>query len=364
MPILHQFLTGAAAGDAITGQTLLMQKWLQELGFTSHIFAEFIDETMVEFVRPLASYRPSRQEKQVIYHHSLGSNVAPLLLQQKAALVLIYHNVTPPQFFARIDPAWAAMARLGQKQLQQICAKTTLALADSAYNAAEMVAAGYEKTAVLPITLDETRYQLPHNSQLAYHIHHPSILFVGRIAPNKKQEDLLQLLYAYHRIQPNAHLYLVGSRWEVGYDKWLEQRAADMGLANHVTLTDKLSQQDMITYYAHADVYVSMSEHEGFGLPLLESMYFGLPVLAYSTTAVPDTMGQAGIRFHQKDFAQLAELIDYLMTNPPFRQRIIETQHRHVAQFLEPQVRQKFCSYLREAGILTNQAALCSNTAP
>lgn len=356
MPILHQFLTGAAAGDAITGQALLMQKWLHDLGLTSHIFAEFIEETMLDRIRPLTAYRSSRQEKHVIYHHSLGSNVAPLLLRQKPDIVLIYHNVTPPQFFARINPSWAAMARLGQTQLEQVCAKTALALADSAYNAQEMVAAGYGQTAVLPITLDETRYQPPYNGRLASQIRHPSLLFVGRIAPNKKQEDLLKLLYAYHRIQPDAHLYLVGSRWEVGYDKWLEQRAADMGLAQHVTLTDKLSQQDMITYYAHADVYVSMSEHEGFGLPLLESMYFGLPVVAYSTTAVPYTMGNAGIRFQQKDFAQLAELIDYLMTDQPFRQRLIEGQKRHITQFLEPQVRQQFYTYLRQAGIVANKA--------
>ena len=110
----------------------------------------------------------------------------------------------------------------------------------------------------------------------------------------------------------------------------------------------------MITYYRCADVYVSMSEHEGFGKPLIESMYFGLPVVAYASTAVPDTLGDAGILFHHKDFESLAELVGLLVQDRSLRRRVIARQTRRVKAFLEPQVRRRFEDHLRHLELLPN----------
>ncbi|MCB9422037.1 MAG: glycosyltransferase family 4 protein [Ardenticatenaceae bacterium] len=347
---LHQFLTGATQGDAITDHAFVIRRWLREMGFDSDIYALHIHPGVKNEVRPMAAYHPGKREPWVIYHHSVGSEVVEYLQSQALRLILIHHNVTPPQFFARIDPAWVERARQGERQLTILRTQTDLALADSEFNALDLQAAGYRETAVLPITLPQEQYNLPLNQQLAAEMQQngPNLLFVSRLAANKRQEDLVKLLYYYHHIQPNARLILVGDRWTIQYDKWVESLAADLGLADHVILTGKVSQQEMVTYYQTADLYVSMSEHEGFGKPLIESMYLGLPILAFASTAVPYTMGQTGVMFYQKDYEQLAELVDILITDLPLRQRIITRQKQRVQAFLEPQVRMLFQSYLAQ----------------
>lgn len=347
---LHQFLTGATAGDAITTQSLIMRNWLHELGLRSNLYAQHIHVSMQDDVQPLSAYRRGRDEQCAIYHHSIGSEVPPFLQQYGPRLILVHHNVTPAHFFTNVDPAWARRARLGGEQLRQLCPHVDLALADSAFNELELVEAGYERTGVLPIVLDEEQYNLPDNAALARRLEEapgPILLFVGRLAPNKKQEDLVKLLYCYRRIRPSARLILVGDRWDMGYDGWVERLAADMDLTDAVTLTGKVSQQDMVTYFRHADLYLSMSEHEGFGKPLVESMYLGLPVVAYGATSVPYTLGKAGVKFYEKDFERLAELIDILLEDDALRARVITAQRETVQSYLEPQVRRRFISFLQ-----------------
>ena len=343
-----QFLAGATAGDAITDHALLLARWLQEMGFSAPLFAQHIHNSVANQVQPLTAYRPAKHGQMVIYHHSIGSDVVDFLRAKAVDICLIYHNVTPPQFFAQIDPAWVRMAQLGEQQLALLHPQTRLALADSAYNEQDLHTAEFTKTGVLPITLAESELNLPDNEGLVARLEkkRPLILFVSRFAPNKKQEDLVKLLYYYRRIRPYAQLVLIGDRWTVKYDQWVEQLVADLGLATAVTLTGKISQQDMLTYYRHADLYISMSEHEGFGKPLIESMYLGLPVLAYDATAVAGTLGDGGVLFREKNYEQLAELVDILIYNQDLRQRLIQRQKQRAQQFKESHVRQLFASYL------------------
>ena len=345
---LHQFLTGATQGDAITQHAFILRRWLREIGIRSEIYAEHIHDSVAAEVRPFLTYRPTRHEQYIIFHHSLGSNVADWLLKQSPRLILIHHNVTPPEFFARVNPAWAQVTAEGQQQLATLQPRTDLAFADSGFNELELQAAGYEETAVLPIMLDEKEVNQPLNEPLAARLRQtgPKLLFIGRFSPNKKQEDLVKLLYYLRRIRPDVQLLLVGDRWAVKYDQWVEWLATDLELSDAVTLTGKVSQQDMVTYYKTADLYISMSEHEGFGKPLIESMYLGLPILAYACTSVPYTLDNVGVQFHHKDFEQLAELVDILLNDQPLRQRLINQQRQRVQTFLEPQVHQLFLAKL------------------
>jgi glycosyltransferase involved in cell wall biosynthesis len=331
---LHQFVVGASPGDAITDQAMTMRRWLREMGLTSDLFAYHIHEAMESEVRPLAALKTGNEGNWIIAHHSIGSPAVDQLLARQLQIILIYHNITPPEFFAQVDPTWANYMRLGQEQLKHFPAKTKLALADSPYNELDLHQLPFNQTGVLPITLEESLYQTPSNHSLVNSLKGsagteqedcgPLLLFISRIAPNKRQEDLIKLLYYYHRIEPNARLILVGDRWQLGYDRWLEGMAHSLGLAEAVTLTGRVSQADMVTYYRTADLYVSMSEHEGFGKPFIESMYLGLPILAYSSTAVPYTLGDAGVLFKHKDYEALAELVDLLLKDNNLRARLIQ----------------------------------------
>ena len=345
---LHQFLTGATQGDAITQHAFTIRRWLREMGLRSEIYGEHIHDSVADDVRPFLTYRPSRQAPHVIYHHSLGSNVADWLLTQSVRFILIHHNVTPPEFFNRINPAWTQMTAQGQAQLAILQPRTDLAIGVSGFNERELREAGYEKTAVIPLVTPPKQYDLPLNEPLAAQLRQmgPKLLFVGRFSPNKKQEDLVKLLYYLQRIRSDVHLLLIGDRWAVKYDQWVEWLAADLGLSEHITLTSKVSQQDMVTYYKTADLYISMSEHEGFGQPLIESMYLGLPILAYASTGIPYTLDKAGVQFHHKNFEQLAELVDILLNDQPLRQRLISQQRQRVQAFLEPHVHHQFMAQL------------------
>lgn len=350
--ILHQFIAGASPGDAITDQALLLRKWLRQWGFISSIYAEHVDPQLQGEVHPALSYRRRRAETLCIYHHSIGSTLVDRFLESRRRLLLIHHNVTPPHFLAAVDPVRAQRAAAGEQQLSQLRPLAELALGDSPYNEAELIRAGFEHTGVLPITIDEAQYQAPPPGGLraTHEDDHPLLLFVGRLAPNKRQEDLVKLLYYLRQLRPSAHLVLVGGDWMPAYTAWLLEFIKQQGLEGAVTLTGRVQQATMVSYYRLADFYVSMSEHEGFGKPLIESMYIGLPVIAYAATAVPGTLGDAGILFTRKDYPALAELIDLLLARPAICKRLVYQGQKRVQAFLPDQVAASFRCYLAAAG--------------
>lgn len=357
--ILHQFTEGAFVGDATSDQVFMIRRWLHDLGFVSEVYAQQAHPELAEVTHPVSDYRPHRDEKYVLHHHAIGSSIAERIKTIALPQILVYHNITPAEFYAHSNPTLALYLDKGREQLAEMVPRTALALGASRYNEAELIEAGFSPTGTLPIVLDESAFAQPLNETLAAQCRamHPLILFVGRMAPNKRQEDLLKLHYYLRRIAPDAHLVLVGNTGDSEYVDWQEQMIRELRLnESSVHIAGHVSHQDMLTYYRCADVYVSMSEHEGFGKPLIESMYCGLPVVAYASSAVPETMGDAGILFYEKDYEALAELVNILVKDQELRRRIIARQTRRAQDFLEPQVRRQFEAYLRQLGLLPNGA--------
>jgi glycosyltransferase involved in cell wall biosynthesis len=163
---------------------------------------------------------------------------------------------------------------------------------------------------------------------------------------------LIKLLHFYRRFEPDARLILVGGLLMKDYVRWLQRFAKNLGLTDSVTFTGHVTQQEMVTYYKTADLFVSMSEHEGFGKPLIESMYLDLPVLAYASTAVPLTLGGAGVLFNDKDFEGLAEMADMLIKDQRLRSQVQKAQRERVKTFLEPNVRKLWATYLEALNLL------------
>jgi glycosyltransferase involved in cell wall biosynthesis len=206
----------------------------------------------------------------------------------------------------------------------------------------------------LPIVIDPVKYQgNPDQGVLSrYDDETRNLLFLGRLAPNKKQEDLLKLLRYCRRVEPRTRLILVGSTRLANYVNWLREFAYTFELEDHIVITGHVSQEEMIAYYRVADLYVSMSEHEGFGKPLIESMYFDLPVLAFSSSAVPFTLGKAGVLFREKLYEPLAEVVDILIDEVEIRESVIQGQRSRVKEFLEPQVRQRWIQFLNRLEVV------------
>jgi glycosyltransferase involved in cell wall biosynthesis len=351
--VLHQVVETITRGDATSDHAFLIRGWLRDLGFESEIYTANFQEGFEGDVRRFSA-GVLKSEELLVAHHTIGSAMLDELIAEGVPLLLIYHNITPHEFFAVSDPALARQLERGREQLQQLRPLTRLALGASPYSELELQEQGFANTGVLPIVLNERDYDLPVDEALYDRLKQegPLLLFVGRVVPNKRQEDLVKLLYFLRRFEPSARLALVGGASERPYLNWLNRLAGRLGLSEAVTIAGHVSQQEMITTYRAADLFVSMSEHEGFGKPLIESMYFDVPVLAYGVTAVPSTLGDAGILFARKDYEALAELCGLLLSDQDLRAQIIQRQRGRVAMFLEPQVREQWTTYLQQLGLL------------
>ena len=333
---VHQLVVGASPGDAIYDQALLIQATLRDWGYASTMYACNLHPTLVGQVPHFTKYHPRRDDI-VLFHYSIGSELSTFVRHLRCTVAMIYHNVTPPEYLDDVSHTLAQLVRQGQAELPDFKDVVQLALADSEFNRQDLIAAGYANTALLPIVLDEELYEVASNEALLrqYGGDAVNVLFVGRIAPNKRQDDLIKIFYYYHQIEPRSRLFLVGQAWDPAkrYLAELKGLAGHLGLRDAVIFTGHVSFADMVTYYRLADVFVGMSEHEGFGKPLIESMYFDLPVIAYAATAVPYTLGDAGVLVHKKDYPVIAELINLIVTDADFRVQLLAGQRARFQDF-------------------------------
>ncbi len=349
--VIHQLINGASSRDAITQNALLWQRWLQDAGVESELFALSITDDCQDKVRPWHRY-PAKGVDGLLYHHSLGSSVVPELINQHAdILVPVYHNVTPPHWFAGSQPDLAQRAANGIEQLNVLAQAVPAGIGVSEFNCADMRRAGFKRTEVIPITFDAQTYSKLIPIPPKIKTDGPILLFTGRFAPHKCQEDLVRLLYACRQFEPNTQLLLIGAHWSAGYTDWVRYVAEALGVADGVHAPGGVSFEELAGAYQAADVYVSLSEHEGFGMPLIESMFFELPVLAYRSSAVTDTLGGAGITFGEKNFAALAQLIIALWQDKRWQQRIVAGQSARVQDFMEERVKAKFWQVLGQLGL-------------
>jgi glycosyltransferase involved in cell wall biosynthesis len=275
----------------------------------------------------------------LLCHFSIG--YSPEVLHWLQALpdrkVLIYHNITPAPYFAGISDVFFEETYIGRRQLAQLLPVTAAAWGDSDFNRQELAAIGWRQTAVLPIVFEPRLYQPVPDRVVLDQLNHDralNVLFVSRVVPNKKFEDVILTFYYLKKfIEPCARLYLVGSSDQ------MEKYAAYLhALVTRLALTDvhfigHVSREELIAYYRAADVYLCMSEHEGFGVPLIESMYFDVPVIAYAAAAVPETMGDAGVMVRRKDHAVIAELINLVVRDETLRARLVTQQRQRWPQF-------------------------------
>ncbi len=269
----------------------------------------------------------------ILYHFSIGSPLLDLVRTLDVPLALDYHNITDAKFFWRWEPRAATQMLDGRRQLAEIAPEARFALADSRFNECELVELGCRHTAVAPILLDFADYDsAPDATALAQRREARAAggadwIAVGRIAPNKCQHDVVLAFAAYRRLyDPHARLTLVGGQSAGEYWRALRRLTVELGIAHAVTFTDVVSHAELLACYRTADVLLCLSEHEGFNVPVLEAMHFDVPVVAYTSTAVPDTVGDGGILLTDKDPVVVASAVDARAlrrraAHPPRRRR-------------------------------------------
>ena len=338
MTAVHQFHPILTPGDAMSDHILALRKRFQSWGYESEAYAV---ETKPGLAAEGHSYRELFRrlgpDDTLLLHFSMGHEVFDELVRLPARRVLVYHNVTPAEFFVGINPHAAAHARLGARQLAHLAPQIDLAIGVSEFNRRELETAGYEKTATVPILIDWSRYDVEPDPEVRAVLAgiHTRLLFVGRISPNKRQDELIRMLAYYRRcIDPEAVLVLVGShRDQPQYYARLKALAEQMGLGGAVRFTGAVTLPQLVGYYRASSCFVSLSEHEGFGVPLLEAMHLGVPVVALDAAAVGETVNGAAVLLPEKDLAQTAEACALVNEDLGWRASLIDAGHARVKEF-------------------------------
>jgi L-malate glycosyltransferase len=336
---IHQFLPTFAGGDAIGNHVLALRRVLREAGYQSDIYA---DETHPAVRGQARHYRAfqSSGDTRLLYHLSTGSPMADFLAAREEPLVVYYHNVTPARYFERWEPGAAENVAVARAQLRRLASATRLAMANSAFSAAELAEEGYPDPAVIPVLVDFSAYDAAPEPATLARLSKSSDgggahwLFVGRLAPNKCQHDLIGAFAAYRALfDPRARLSVVGGVTSPLYRRALEQLVDELDLGGSVELADVVGFAGLLAYYRAADVFVSLSEHEGFGVPLLEAMHFGVPVVALATSAVPETVGGAGLLLDDPDPVVMANAVHRVLSDTALRSRLVAAGREQVEEF-------------------------------
>jgi glycosyltransferase involved in cell wall biosynthesis len=340
MTAVHQLLPAAQPRDAITGQAFAWRDLLRGWGYRSEIVAEHVHPDLVGTVQRLdREGRRLAGEGAIVLRYALWSPTADVALEAGGPVALAYHNITPGELLRGFNPAIADLCDRGRAALTRFDSRVDTLIADSSFNAAELHEAGLGQAAVVPLLL-----QLPEAIPHREPNDEPTVLTVGRIVPNKRLEDVIKAFTLYQRRHaPGASLVVVGS--DLGFESYrhaLDVLVARIG-ARKVHFTGPISAEARDAWYGTADVYLSMSVHEGFCAPLVEAIAHGVPVVARAAGAVPETLGGAGLLLDDPDLALVSEALHELASPSSTRGALLAAAESRLAELrpaaLAPRIR-------------------------
>lgn len=341
---IHQLIPSFVPGDA-TGQAALhLQLLLRRMGHAGALYADEVGSGLEGLASPASALRPEPGDL-VLYHHGIASPLSSRLMHLPCRRGIVFHNISPARFYEGLPLADALVA--GRAQLAAMAPFADVAIGVSDFNAAELRVAGYRNVHTVPLFIEPERFsRASADAKLLQRLEGPGpvLLGVSRVMPHKRFEDLLALHREVLRLRPQARLLMVGG-YEPGsrYFRMLQREARGL---RGVSFLGRLSHAQLVAAYRSASVFVSMSEHEGFGVPLIEAMAAEVPALAYAAAAVPETLGGAGVAFDQKRFAFLAELAVDLTEDLSLREPVIAGQTRRLEHFSAPSAQTAFTKAL------------------
>jgi len=333
---VHQILATLGYGDAIGNEVLGINRALRNAGYESEIIVETFDRRLEDLT---VDYRDMvgevGEDDLLIHHFSLGSRASRTAFAMPARMMLIYHNITPPEYFLGVHEQLVRQCYHGRRELLPYRSRCDLALGDSAFNRDELDALGFSPTDVLPVVPDFSHLDCPPAPALLQSCDDDwtNILFVGRLIPNKRPDNLIRYFHAYKSLyNPRARLLLAGSfgGFEVYYAQ-LQSLVARLGVQD-VHILGHISNEELTALYDVADLFLCASEHEGFCVPIVEAFYKQVPVLAYAATAVPATMDGGGVLYDTQDPLDIARLMDAVLDDVRLQDAVIASQDASLAR--------------------------------
>jgi glycosyltransferase involved in cell wall biosynthesis len=338
---IHQILAAAAPGDAITNAALEYRDVLRRVA-PSEVFARHIAPGAAADVKPLSECGADGTQGLLVYHASIGEPAVSAFLQSRTEpIVLVYHNITPAKYFEGLDPTFAELLVLGRYELEQLRPRVVLTIAASHFNAAELEAIGYRDVRVIPPVVNPYRLArtLPDGPTLTYldrEFKEPFLLFVGQILPHKRPDLLVKAMHtASTYLGLQARLLLVGQNRFAPYADAITAQVRELNL-DQVHIIGAVPDARLVAMFRRATAFVTVSEHEGFCVPLLEALAFDVPVLARACAAIPETLGDGGFLLPERVTAELiAEAIDCIVRDTALRRDLVARGRRRLRELTE-----------------------------
>jgi glycosyltransferase involved in cell wall biosynthesis len=338
-PRVHQVLATLGYGDAIGHEVLGIQRVLRDAGYESEIFVETADPRLedltIDYRELVGGVAPADL---LIHHFSIGSRASRTAYALPGRMVLVYHNITPPEYFIGIHKDLVKLCFRGRRELTAYINRCELALGDSEYNRRELDALGFHATGVLPVVPGFGHLDGVPDPIMAgnFDDEWTNVMFVGRVIPNKKFEDVIRAFHAYRtRHNPRSRLLLVGSY--SGFDRYLamlQDLIARLGTPD-IHFLGHVSNEELTALYDVADLFLCASEHEGFCVPIIEAFYKQIPVLAYAATAVPATMDGGGVLYDTKDALDIARLMEAVLDDDRLADIVVQSQDAALGRLRE-----------------------------
>lgn len=315
-------------GDGVSNSIISLAALIRELGYETETYTKWSNEKVAEHTDSIKNYK-AKNDDILLVHYSGKSEIIDEIKKYKCKKVLIYHNVTPPEFFSN-QKHLREHCEYGIQEVIDIREMFDYALADSNFNKMDLESYGYKDVVELPILIngDELKKFKISNKIVAENKNQEIFLFVGRVVSNKKHDDIVEIFeHYYNNFSKNSKLIFVGNdKSDMSYLEELKRKISRLNCKNNIEFTGMVSESELYTYYRIADIFVCMSEHEGFCIPLVESMLFEIPIVAYNSTGVPHTMNGSGALVLKKDFKEIASLCNVIINDEYVKNEIINKQ--------------------------------------
>ena len=349
--VINQITATMSVGDAISNEVLAIKRILDNMGIENNIYAENIHPKLKKYVNNYREYKGNRDHI-LINHFGIGSAVNDYVIKLRNTIKIIrYHNITPSSFFEGYNLVTSRLCNLGREQLKNSKEIYTYSLAVSEYNKEELINLGYNNITVIPIIMELDDYKKKPDDNIIKKSKKDikNIVFVGRVSPNKKQEDIVKSFYYYNKyFNNNSRLFIVGNYEGMErYYKQLNDLVCTLNLEKYVKFTGHIRFEEILGYYSIADLFLCMSEHEGFCVPLVESMYFKVPIIAYDSSAISFSLDGSSILVKEKDYKYIAGMMDYILENDKLREQIVSKQLNRLEQLKPERIEIEMKEYLK-----------------
>ncbi|PZE20813.1 glycosyltransferase [Paenibacillus xerothermodurans] len=294
----------------------------------------------------------------VIYHHSIHWEFGETVLQQASCQIVVrYHNITPTKFFKGYSKKYVQITEAGRLQTQRLAENYNFYwLSASNYNNLEILGYGVDVAStdvVAPFHKIEHMDDVPANQNVLSTLIRTSmvnVLFIGRVASNKGHKRICKVARAYKELFGNNFVF-----WIVGgfdneiskYNEELQNYIYKWGLQDNVIFTQKVPIETLKSYILGCDLFLCVSEHEGFCVPLIECQYHGLPVVACESTAIGETLGQEQLLFSEFDEDLIASAIHEVATDKETSSYLIEKgRENYYSRFTNEILAQRFFQFI------------------